>query len=67
MKVSGTMLGKNLQELNIRAKYGCNVMAIRRGEEMNISPRAEDRLAEGDVLVIVGRKEHLTKLEMAYQ
>ncbi|KWX86112.1 potassium uptake system protein [Paenibacillus riograndensis] len=67
MKVSGTMLGKNLQELNIRAKYGCNVMAIRRGEEMNISPRAEDRLAEGDVIVNVGRKDNLTKLEMAYQ
>ncbi|MDQ0193741.1 potassium channel family protein [Paenibacillus wynnii] len=67
MKVAGEMLGKNLQELNIRAKYGCNVMAIRQGDEMNISPRAEERLVEGDVLVIVGRKENLTKLEMAYQ
>lgn len=42
-------------------------MAIRRGEEMNITPRAEDRLADGDVLVIVGHKDNLTKLEMAYQ
>ena len=66
MKVSGTMLGKNLMELNIRAKYGCNVMAIRQGSEMNISPRADERLVEGDILVIVGRKEHLAKLEMAY-
>jgi len=66
MKVSGPMLGKNLLELNIRAKYGCNVMAIRQGDEMNISPRAEERLVEGDVLVIVGRKENLAKLEKAY-
>ncbi|KGE20909.1 potassium channel family protein [Paenibacillus wynnii] len=66
MKVSGTMLGKNLQELDIRAKFGCNVMAIRQGAEMNISPRAEERLVEGDVLVIVGRKENLAKLELAY-
>ncbi|WP_379138658.1 potassium channel family protein [Paenibacillus sp. sgz500958] len=67
MRVSGPMVGKNLLELNIRAKYGCNVMAIRKGEEMNISPRAEDRLQDGDILVIVGRKDNLTKLEMAFQ
>ncbi|WP_151737088.1 potassium channel family protein ['Paenibacillus yunnanensis' Narsing Rao et al. 2020] len=67
MKAPQQMIGKNLQELNIRAKFGCNVMAIRRGEEMNISPRAEDRLKPEDVLVIVGRKDNLAKLEMAYQ
>ncbi|CAM4497075.1 potassium channel family protein [Paenibacillus typhae] len=66
MKVPKQMLGKNLLELDIRAKYGCNVMAIRRGDEMNITPRAEDRLADGDVLVIVGHKDNLTRLEMAY-
>ncbi|MNF17295.1 Ktr system potassium uptake protein A [compost metagenome] len=66
MKVPKQMLGKNLLELDIRAKYGCNVMAIRRGDDMNITPRAEDRLADGDVLVIVGHKDNLTKLEMAY-
>lgn len=67
MKVSGAMIGKNLQELDIRAKFGCNVMAIRQGSEMNISPRAEDRLVEDEVLVIVGRKDNLAKLEKAYQ
>lgn len=66
MKVSGRMLGRNLKQLDIRAKYGCNVMAIRRGDEMNISPMAEDRLGEGDVLVIVGHKDNLSKLEQAY-
>ncbi|MDF9844336.1 MULTISPECIES: TrkA family potassium uptake protein [unclassified Paenibacillus] len=66
MKVPKQMLGKNLLELDIRAKYGCNVMAIRRGDAMNITPRAEDRLADGDVLVIVGHKDNLTRLEMAY-
>ncbi|HEY4432468.1 MAG TPA: TrkA family potassium uptake protein, partial [Paenibacillus sp.] len=32
-----------------------------------ISPRAEDRLIDGDILVIVGHKDNLTKLEIAYQ
>ncbi|SEU20679.1 TrkA family potassium uptake protein [Paenibacillus sp. NFR01] len=66
MKAAGPLVGKNLQELNIRARFGCNVMAIRRGDEMNITPQVEDRLVDGDVLVIVGHKENLNKLEVAY-
>ena len=32
------MHGKTLVELNIRANYGCNVMAIKRGEDVIVSP-----------------------------
>ncbi|MNJ04425.1 Ktr system potassium uptake protein A [compost metagenome] len=60
------MIGKNLKELDIRARFGCNVMAIKQGSKMNISPAATDRLTEEDVLVIVGEKNDLTKLELAY-
>ncbi|AIQ65509.1 potassium uptake system protein [Paenibacillus stellifer] len=67
MKAAAPMIGRNLQELDIRAKFRCNVIAIRRGDEMNITPNADDRLTRGDVLVIVGHKDSLTKLEMAYQ
>ncbi|MNM51573.1 Ktr system potassium uptake protein A [compost metagenome] len=67
MQAAAPMIGRNLQELDIRAKYRCNVIAIRRGDEMNITPNADDRLTRGDVLVIVGHKDSLTKLEMAYQ
>ncbi|MNR16007.1 Ktr system potassium uptake protein A [compost metagenome] len=60
------MIGQNLKELNIRARFGCNVMAIKNGTKMNISPDALYRLIEGDILVIVGEKSDLTKLELAY-
>ncbi|MNC56778.1 Ktr system potassium uptake protein A [compost metagenome] len=60
------MVGKNLKELEIRAKFGCNVMAIKQGSKMNISPDANERLTEEDILVIVGEKNDLTKLELAY-
>lgn len=66
MKASSDMIGRNLKELDIRARFGCNVMGIRTGGEMNISPDPEDRLVEGDILVIVGQKKDLTKLELAY-
>ncbi|MEK3733571.1 MULTISPECIES: potassium channel family protein [Paenibacillus] len=66
MKASGNMIGHNLRELDIRARFGCNVMAIREGEDMNISPHPDDRIEDGDILVIVGHKNDLTKLELAY-
>ena len=33
---------------------------------MNISPSPDDRIEEGDILIIVGHKNNLTKMELAY-
>lgn len=66
LRATKAMFGQNLKELNIRAKFGCNVMAIKRGSKMNISPSSNDRLTEGDILVIVGEKNDLAKMELAY-
>jgi trk system potassium uptake protein TrkA len=65
--VTPRMIGKNLRELDIRAKYGCNVMAIKTGDRMNIAPRAEDTIKENDVLVVVGSNEDLRKLEISFE
>jgi trk system potassium uptake protein TrkA len=65
--VTPRMIGKNLRELDIRAKYGCNVMAIKSGDRMNIAPRAEDTIKENDVLVVVGSNEDLRKLEISFE
>jgi trk system potassium uptake protein TrkA len=66
MKVPVTMVGKNLKQLDIRLKYNCNVLAVKRNGEMNITPRADESLMTDDVLVIVGKNDQLTKLEQAY-
>ena len=46
---------KSLRELNIRVKYGINIMAIRHGNDVNISPLGDDILRREDVLVLIGR------------
>ncbi|MGF7046218.1 trk system potassium uptake protein TrkA [Paenibacillus sp. DS2015] len=66
MKVSELMVGKNLIEINVRARFGCNVMAIKTGSNMNISPEATEPLKPNDVLVILGKPADLIKLELAY-
>lgn len=66
IQVSDKMIGKNLKELDVRARFGCNVMAIKSGSNMNISPNADERLDSEDILVIVGEKNDLMKLELFY-
>lgn len=66
LKASEKMIGKNLKELDVRARFGCNVMAIKTGTKMNISPNANELLDKDDVLVILGQKDDLVKLELEY-
>jgi len=63
VKTSQKMLGKTLEQLAIRAKYGCNVVAIKHGEEINVSPRAQLQLQANDVLIVIGSNEDLSKFE----
>ncbi len=66
MKAPSVMVGQNLKQLDIRVKYNCNVLAVKRDGQMNITPRADEPIEAQDVLVIVGRNDQLTKMEQAY-
>lgn len=55
--------GKTLRELNMRSKYGINLMAIKRGNDINLSPMADDVINEGDVLVVIGGTDQLSAIE----
>ncbi len=61
--VSSKMVGNTLAQLELRSKFGVNVMAIKRGKELNITPGADDRLLEDDVLVVMGKNQDLDKLK----
>ncbi|WP_040952883.1 potassium channel family protein [Gorillibacterium massiliense] len=66
LNASSRLVGQSLRTLDIRAKFGCNVMAIKHGGKMNITPNADDLIREGDVLVVVGRNSDLSKFEKNY-
>jgi trk system potassium uptake protein TrkA len=63
--VTKRIAGKTLGELNLRAKHGLNVIAIKRrtSDEIKIAPGANDKLVEGDVVVAIGHKQALERLE----
>lgn len=54
---------KSLRELNIRVKYGINIMAIRHGNDVNISPLGDDILRREDVLVLIGRTNDIENFQ----
>ncbi|MCD8508912.1 MAG: TrkA family potassium uptake protein [Bacillus sp. (in: Bacteria)] len=55
--------GKTLIELNIRAKYGCNIMAIKQGDDINVSPSAQEVINKGDILIVIGADTDIQRME----
>ncbi|SDO81555.1 trk system potassium uptake protein TrkA [Paenibacillus sp. yr247] len=66
IKVSRQLVGKSLKQLDIRAKYGCNVIAIKQNEKLIIPPSAEESLRPEDILVIVGENSNLQTFEVTF-
>ena len=54
---------KSLIELQLRGKYGINVVAIKRNNEIDVSPSADEKIESGDIIVAIGSIEDLNKLE----
>jgi trk system potassium uptake protein TrkA len=45
---------KSLLELNIRAKLGVNILAIKRSGQITVSPGADFCILQGDIVVVLG-------------
>jgi trk system potassium uptake protein TrkA len=54
---------KSLKDLQLPKTYGVSVMAIKTGEDVNISPYADDVVKRGDSLIVIGDNVSLKKLE----
>ncbi len=56
-------VGKSLKELNIRANYHINVMAVRRNEELSVTPGPDLVIEETDILIVIGKNDDLRKIK----
>ncbi len=57
--------GKNLIELNLRKKYGFNVIAIKKGEEVNVNVNPEEALDTQTTLILIANTAKLGKFSKA--
>jgi len=55
---------KTLEQLNMRAKYGINVVAIKRQDNIDIAPNSEYKIIKGDIVVAIGKYKNLNKLDI---
>ena len=64
LPVSDFMVDQTLSNMNFRSKYNVNVVAIKRDNNINLSPGAEDHLQKDDSLIIIGRNEDIMKMNL---
>lgn len=65
-EVFSSWVGESLKDLNLRAKHGINILAIKNNINdgaINFSPKAQDTINEGDILVVVGSNDDLLRIE----
>ena len=57
------LAGNSLIDLDIRARYGINIVAIKRGREIIVSPQADEKIVEGDILIVIGADSDINRFE----
>lgn len=59
----GNWVGKTILELNVRAKLGVNIIAVKNDTKTNVAPPANYRIAEGDIMVVLGDNKALEAVQ----
>jgi trk system potassium uptake protein len=55
--------GHSILNLDIRAKYGINIVAIKRRDEIIVSPQANEIIYENDILIVIGADVDINRFE----
>ncbi|MGJ7923129.1 potassium channel family protein [Neobacillus sp. LXY-4] len=55
--------GHSIIDLDIRAEYGITIVAIKRGNNIIVSPQANEVIQTGDVLIVIGADVDINRFE----
>ncbi|WP_050181580.1 potassium channel family protein [Domibacillus robiginosus] len=58
-----SLSGNTLIDLDIRARYGINIVAIKRSKEIIVSPQADEPIHLGDILIIIGADRDIDRFQ----
>ena len=56
-------VGKSLKELNVRAKLGVNIIAVKSNDNINVSPAADYIITAEDIVVVLGDNNALNAVQ----
>lgn len=63
MQVNGAIAGRSIIDLDIRARYGINIVAIKRQGSIIVSPGATEVFEEEDIIICIGAVDDLARFE----
>ncbi|MBN2221545.1 MAG: TrkA family potassium uptake protein [Vallitaleaceae bacterium] len=61
IEVDQEWVGKTIRELDLRKNYGLNVIGMRSGETISITPGPDKFLSIHEVLIVIGNNENLKR------
>jgi len=53
---------KSILELDVRNKYGLNIIGIERNNDFNINPMPNEIISKDDTLMVVGKREDIERI-----
>jgi trk system potassium uptake protein TrkA len=56
--------GKTIREVNARSAYGINIIAVRNGQDIALSPSAGYKFKRGDLLVALGANDDVAEFKV---
>lgn len=62
VRVPAAYVGRSLGDIDLLGRFGLNPIALRRGSRVTVIPHRDERLGEGDELILLGRDERLEDL-----
>jgi trk system potassium uptake protein TrkA len=65
LAVPSCLVGKSLEEINPRGRYGCSIVAINKSKGIIIAPVAKDILSEEDIMVVIGTNAQIEQFQEA--
>lgn len=63
LKSPRAFAGKSLSAIDLRSRHQVTVLATKMGEEIRISPGGQDTIRPGEILVLIGPRRELDRLE----
>ncbi len=63
LRLTGKLAGQSVLQASLRKKFKLNIIALQHDERTTTDITPELQLHENDILVVVGKKEHIRKFE----
>ena len=63
IRIPERMVGKTVEQIQLRRKYGLNIIAIESGSETTLEVQPDYQLKDGDIIVVIGKADNINTFE----